>query len=748
MNSEDTKCRPSSLPVRILLAVMPIIGLLLSFGCSNNPYRKGETAEKAFFTSITTAPSKLDPATAYYSHEGLILGQIYEPPLTYHYLKRPYEVIPLTAAEMPEPTYVGHDGETIDDPNPPAGEVAKAVYTVKIKPGIMYQPHPCFATNAAGEHIYRDVAPGEIEDYDYPSEFEHQGTRELLARDYVLQIRRLADPRLACPIYSTLSRYILDFKELHDSYTGMLEAERQRRRTAGGIAYNQQQDERENPIDFDYLEPECAGVELLDRYSFRIVLKRKYPQIRYWMCMHFFGALPQEALDFYNQPAMIERQFNINRCPVGTGAYYMDAYRPNEVIELQRNPNYHEAFYPSEGDEGDREAGLLRDAGKRLPFIDRLVIYVEKEAISHWNKFLQGYYDMSGITADVFNQAIQLQAGSDATLTPDMAERGIRLIKSVQTMFWYLMFNMNDDIVGGLEEEKCKLRQAISIALDYNEYLNIFLNGRGIIANGPVPPGIFGYKQGPDGINPYVQKWDPEMDMAVNKPVEEARRLMEEAGYPGGRGPDGKPLTLYYDHSQSGMPTFRSIIDWLRKRLDLIGVRLHERQTDLSRYRQKLLDGAWQFASGGWLADYPDPENFLFLYYGPNSKADNGGPNSCNYSSEEFDRLFSRLETMRNGPDRMELIEKSLDLLQHDAPNIFQFFPEEYMLCHEWYQNVKPHQMTYNTMRFRRIDPELRVARQRKWNKPVYWPLIVLGILMLGTVIPAGIKKYKRERGL
>lgn len=718
-------------------------------GCGNNPYRAGETAEETFFTSIDTPPSKLDPATAYYSHEGLILGQIYESPLTYHYLKRPYEVEPLTASEMPKPEYFDADGKRIDSENPPAELVAKAVYTVRIKPGIMYQPHPCFATNAAGEYIYGDVAPEDIEQYDYPSEFEQQGTRELHARDYVLQIRRLADPRLACPIYSTLSRYISDFKELHDRYEEMLAEERERRRAAAGIGYNQQQDERENPIDFDYLGPDCAGVELVDHYTFRIVLKRKYPQILYWMCMNFFGTMPQEALDFYNQPAMIDRQFNINRCPVGTGAYYMDVYHPNEVIELQRNPNYHEAFYPGEGEPGDRAAGLLADAGKRLPFIDRLEIYIEKEAISHWNKFLQGYYDMSGITADVFNQAVQMQAGSDATLTPEMEKRGIRLIKSVETMFWYMMFNMKDNVVGGLDEKSCKLRQAISIVLDYNEYLNIFLNGRGIIANGPVPPGIFGYQSGPDGVNPYTQEWDDEMGRAVNKPVAAARRLMEEAGYPGGRGPDGKPLTLYYDHSQSGMPTFRSIIGWIRKRLDLIGVRMRERQTDLSRYRQKLLDGTgWQFASGGWLADYPDPENFLFLYYGPNGKADNGGPNSCNYSSEEFDRLFSQLETMINGPKRMKLIKQALSVLRHDAPNIFQFFPEEYLLCHDWYRNVKPHQMTYNTMRFRRIDPELRVARQGEWNQPVYWPLTVLGTLLLIAIVPAGIRKYKRERGL
>jgi len=97
---------------------------------------------------------------------------------------------------------------------------------------------------------------------------------------------------------------------------------------------------------------------------------------------------------------------------------------------------------------------------------------------------------------------------------------------------------------------------------------------------------------------------------------------------------------------------------------------------------------------------------------------------------------------------RLELIKEALAVLQRDAPTVWQFFPEEYMLCHEWYLNVKPHQMTYNYMRFRRIDENLRVARQREWNKPVYWPVLLFALLVAAAVIPAGIRKHKRERGL
>ena len=94
---------------------------------------------------------------------------------------------------------------------------------------------------------------------------------------------------------------------------------------------------------------------------------------------------------------------------------------------------------------------------------------------------------------------------------------------------------MLDDTVGGYTAEKRKLRQAISIALDNEEFIEIFLNGRGVSAYSPLPPGIFGYLEGPDGINPYTHDWDPQSNRPSRKSIEEARRLLAEAGYPGGR---------------------------------------------------------------------------------------------------------------------------------------------------------------------------------------------------------------------
>ncbi len=723
---------------RILL-IVPVI-ILLS-GCSNNPYRPGETAEKTYFSSFSTPPTKLDPCTAYYVHEGRIIDQIYEPLFTYHYLKRPYAVVPNTATAMPLPVYYDKDGKIIDEKDPAPDKVARVEYTISIKKGIMYQNHPCFARDESGRYIYANVSAEDIKEYSYPSEFKKQGTRELKAVDYALQVRRLADPRTASPIFSIISQYIDGLTELNKEYIKMLADERARRKKAAGAAYNQERDERLHPLKLDYFKPEFNGVQVLGDYKIKFVLKRKYPQIIYWMCMHFFAPVPQEAIDFYQQPAMIERQFSLNKCPVGTGPYYLKTFKPNEVIVLEKNPNYHPDYYPAEGAPGDKERGLLVDAGKQIPFIDKQVYHLEKESISGWNKFLQGYVDISGIANDVFDQAIQISASDGAALSDDMKERGVRLITATDPTLWYTGFNMLDSVVGGYSEKQCKLRQAISIVMDYNEFLDIFLNGRGVLAQGPLPPGIFGYREGKDGTNPYVDKWDSVRHRHERQSVEKARALMAEAGYPDGRDKNGKTLVLNFDHSAGMDPSFRSRFDWWRERLALLGIKLNDRGTDLSRFRQKRKQGNWQVSSGGWLADYPDPENFLFLFYGPNGKVKSGGPNIVNYANPEYDKLFREMESMENSPERQLIIDKMLRIVQHDAPAVWQFYPVSYILCHQWLKNVKPNAMCYNVIKYQHIDPALRVKCQKEWNKPVYWPIVVLFVVIISAFLPAVLRK-------
>jgi len=131
----------------------------------------------------------------------------------------------------------------------------------------------------------------------------------------------------------------------------------------------------------------------------------KYPQFAYWLAMPFFSPMPFEADQFYAQEGMQQNNLTLDWWPVGSGPYYLSENNPNQRMVLTRNPNFAAEVYPAEGETGDREAGLLADAGKPLPLIDKAVFSLEKETIPYWNKFLQGYYDAAGISSDSFDQA-------------------------------------------------------------------------------------------------------------------------------------------------------------------------------------------------------------------------------------------------------------------------------------------------------------------------------------------------------
>jgi ABC-type transport system substrate-binding protein len=510
--------------------------------------------------------------------------------------------------------------------------------------------------------------------------------------------------------------------------------------------YNQEADERANPIYIDLRKYDLPGVQVVDALTLRITLKKKYPQFIYWLAMPFFAPVPWEVDRFYTQAAALEQNITLDRFPVGTGAYTLAVNQPNYRMVLRRNPNFHAEQYPTEGEPEDEAAGLLTDRGKPLPFLDEAVYVLEKEGVSQWNKFLQGYYDNSGIGGDVFDQAVQIAASGAVELTPAMKDKGVRLLTATAPSTSYYAFNMLDDVVGGYDDKKRKLRQAVSIAINQEEFIQIFLNGRGIPAQGPLPPEIFGFREGQAGLNPIVYEWDDRRHSPRRKSINDAKRLLAEAGYPEGRDATGKPLILFFDTAAaSGAATPQ--LEWLRKQFAALGVQLQIRSTDYNRFQEKVLKGNFQILQWGWNADYPDPENFLFLLYGPNSKVKAQGENAANYENPRFDELFRQVENMQNSPERAALIQEMVAIAQADAPWIWGLHPVGYGLYHEWFHNTKPMHFGRNTLKYKRIDAQLREERRQEWNRPVTAPLwIALGLLVL-SAIPATLTIYRRERG-
>lgn len=682
--------------------------LLLAFlaaGCTdvwNDPYPASDRGSNILYSAFTERPKHLDPVQSYTEDEARFTQQVYEPPLQYHYLKRPYELVPLTALEVPKPVEIQGGKFT--------------VYTIRIRPGIRFQPHPAFLP---GNH---SLAPALVAGLRSPYQLP-LATRELTADDYIYEIKRLASPRLHSPIFGLMAQYIVGLQEFSDRLKKF------DTRTEDWL---------------DLRKHRLEGVEKIDEHSYRIRLKGSYPQFAYWLAMPFFAPVPWEAEKFFQQPGMAEKNFTLDWWPVGTGPYMLTDNNPNARMVLERNPNFRGEPYPADGEPGDAAAGLLADAGKTMPFVERVVYSREKESIPYWNKFLQGYFDSSAIPSDTFDQAVRVAVGGEVGLTAEMAGKGIRLRTSVDTTILYLGVNWLDATVGGDTERARKLRQAIAIAVDWEEFISIFLNGRGLVAQDPLAPGIFGQPTGRDAVNPATHEWRD--GAARRRPLEDARKLLAQAGYPDGRdAKTGEPLVLVLDTVGRG-PGDKPRFDWWRRQFAKISIQLEIRDTDWNRFQEKIRKGSQQLYILGWNADYPDPENFLFLLHGAQSRLKSQGENTSNYVNAEFDALFERMKNMPNSPERLKIIRRMVEIVRRDLPWVGGFHPVSYGLAHEWVMNGKPNNMARNNLKYLRVDQDKRAALRRAWNRPLLWPALLILALLAASSVPAFLAYRRRER--
>ena len=678
----------------------------------NAPHAAETRNSNVLFTVFDLPYKHLDPVVSYSQVEYKVISQILEPVLSYNYLKRPYVLEPLTLDQMPKVLYLDKDKNEVDEHS---SALAYSYYTFSLRKDIYYQNHPSFVKSKDGTLLYENLSENFLQKIKTLNDFSKSSTRNLEAKDYVYAIKRMGVRQNQSPILDIMSEYIVGLDIFSKQVTDFAKEKKKRKES----------------LDLNMYDIE--GVKVIDTHTFSILLKGKYPQFLYWMAMNFFAPIPWEADLFYQQEGLIEKNLTFDTSPVGTGAYYIAEYNPNNLLRLKKNPNFHDDFYPTLSQEEIKRSSvpedLLKDAGKKLPFIDEVIYSMEKESIPLWNKFLQGYYDASGISSDAFGQVINVSSSGQMDLSQSMKSKEIQLKMYVEPSIYYLAFNMLDPIVGGYSESAKKLRQAISIVQNEEEYISIFRNERGIAAQSPIPPKIFGHLEGKEGINNVVYDWVD--GKSVRKSVSYAKKLLSEAGYPNGISrKTGKALVLNYDVTATG-PDERALIDWRRKQFAKLGIQLLIRGTDYNRFQDKVKKGKTQIFSFGWGADYPDPENFLFLLYGPNGSVitKGAGVNYSNYDNAKFNTLFEKMKTMKNTAKRLEIIQEMIKIVQEDAPWVWGFHPKRMALYHKWAKNVLPHPISENFMKYRRIDAKERAKKQEEWNKPALFPLILLLLL-------------------
>ena len=664
--------------------------VIASLACSNDPYPSADANAHVLYMPYPEAPKTLDPQVAYSVYDHEVLSNVYETPLEYHYLKRPYELIPGLVTAVPEPRALG-DG--------------RVVYTFKLRRGVRFASDPCFALGGAG-----------------------RTQRELVASDLVFALQRIADPKVGSPVLVTFSK-IVGLAEFGKRLATLREDD-----PAFAALRIDEQYRRAGPIEgLNWkVTDDLKVTDVLD-----VTLDAPYPQILYWFAMPFTAPVPWEAVAWYDGE---EGRDGFAEHAVGTGPFRIARYQKRSRIVLERNPDWYGAVhpewrapaatYPSEGEAGDAGRGLLAPAavGRALPFVDRVEMRFEKEAIPVFTKFLQGYYDRSRIPKESFDKA-----ASGGVLSPAMAALGMRLERTVTLGTYYVGFNMVDPVVGNAAGERSrKLRQAMSLAIDADEFLRVFLNGRGIPANSPLPPGLFGYEE--DYRNPF---------RSVD--LERARSLLAAAGYANGVDPGtGRALRLSFDTGDTSVQArlrYQFLVESWRR----LGLDVEIAATSYNQFQDKVRRGAHQLYFWGWVADYPDPENFLFLLWGPMGQTRGGGPNSSNFADPRYDALFDAMKNRGNDAERLATIRAMRALLEIERPWIELFHPEDYALTQGWLHNAKATGLTVPIWKYYDVDAATRAERRVAWNQPVRWPAFAIAGLGVVLLVP-GVATYLRER--
>jgi len=588
-----------NLKIKNVVWVPAVIITSLAFsGCT----KKGIDTSNTFYTFSTAKIKGLDPAFADDLYAGKEVTRIYEGLLQYHYLKRPFELIPALADEMPK---ISTDGKT---------------YTFKIKKGVVFQDDAAFAAT------------------------EGKG-RELVAQDFVYSVMRLADSKLNSPMW-----WLFDGKIVG------LNAWREAGVKAGKADYD---------VAID-------GLKATDSHTLEIKLTSRSYQFIYALAMPAASAVAREVVEKYGEEFLNH--------PVGTGAFKLAEYNPSSKIIYEKSPTFRKEFYPSEGEAGDKEAGLLADAGKQLPLVDKIVLSIFTESQPQWLNFMQGKLDVTAIPKDNFSQAIDPVTKA---LAPDLLKKGITLEKSPSLDITHTSFNMTDPVVG---KNHKYLRQAISMAYDTDKYIELFYNGRAINAQGPIPPGLAGYDE--NYKNPYKQ---------FN--IEKAKELLAKAGYPEGKGL--APLE-YLSLADS---TTRQSTDFFQQQLAPLGIKLKVQTFSWPEFQQSLKNKKGQMWSFAWGADYPDAENFLQLFYSKNGPP---GPNDSSYNNPEFDRMYEKSLTLKDTPERTALYKKMAAMVVEDSPWVMGAHRLIFSLVHPWMKNYKYHEFDHGMSKYYRIDSSLK----------------------------------------
>ncbi len=424
--------------------------------------------------------------------------------------------------------------------------------------------------------------------------------RELTAEDYAYTIKRFRDPANKSP---------------YESFLG------------GVVGLDEVKKDAEKTGKFDY-DRKVEGLQVLDRYTLKVKLKETDYNFAHILALPNTGAVAREVIEAYGD--------DTNGHPVGTGPYMLKEWKRSNRIVLEANPSFRGLIWHFEAssDPADKER-IAAMEGKTMPQIGRVEISIIEEQQAAWLAFQNNELDILYLREQFAPVALP-----NNQVNADLVRRGVTLNRTTDPDINYTYINTTDPEFGGFDKDKIALRRAIFMAFDNAEYIRVIRKGQGIEESYPIPPGVIGNDPTYRSVVPY----DPEL---ANKLLDYFGYQRDSEGYR--TWPDGKPLVWRYSSTPSSRD--RELDELWQKSLQRIGVRF---QVDKNRFPEELKrERACQLLSrtASWIADYPDGDDFMQLFYGPNSHENN---NAC-FQLAEWDRLYLKTKTMPDSPERSRL---------------------------------------------------------------------------------------------
>ncbi|GAB2695644.1 ABC transporter substrate-binding protein [Mucilaginibacter koreensis] len=368
-----------------------------------------------------------------------------------------------------------------------------------------------------------------------------------------------------------------------------------------------------------------AAFQALNDSTFQIHLKQPFPPLLSLLTAQYCSVVPKEIVTHYGK--------DFRSHPVGTGPFRFKYWKEGEVLVLLKNNHYWE-----------KDAG-----GHQLPYLDAVRATFISDKQTAFMEFIKGKLDYFNSIDGSYRDDILTKSGH---ITQKHKGKFQLIIGPyLNTEYIGMLVDSNLAIVKHSPLRLLKVRQAINYAINKQKLIKYLRNSIGTPGDaGFVPEGMPGFDR--KAVQGYA--YNPA----------KAQQLLAEAGFPHGK---GLPEILL-----STTTTYRDLIEYVQGELNQAGIRTRVEVVQGASLRELIAKNGVNFFRGSWIADYPDAENYLSLFYSKNKIP--FGPNYTGYSNPKFDALFEQAYHTTDNGQRYQLYHQMDNLVMQQAPVVILYY--------------------------------------------------------------------------